>query len=118
MSRPALALLLVFFVFPKNSDALRCQVMNTIQGISTQDCPAHIFECMKFVCRVGKSEQIFKGCNDNANPPISYSVLQQNCANMGGNGQQYLCRYELCNSSPATSILSIVSSLFIFKFLL
>uniref|UniRef100_A0A7I4YZA2 Uncharacterized protein n=1 Tax=Haemonchus contortus TaxID=6289 RepID=A0A7I4YZA2_HAECO len=101
-------LMLSIFIFALigSSDALQCNIMNTIQGVVSQTCPAHITSCMKFVCKMRGYEQIFKGCNDPANPPVACQTLQANCQAQGGTGQCYTCNYEFCNSSASITMLS------------
>uniref|UniRef100_A0A1I7XKQ8 SCY domain-containing protein n=1 Tax=Heterorhabditis bacteriophora TaxID=37862 RepID=A0A1I7XKQ8_HETBA len=59
MRQPTIYVLFTLLI--GQSDALQCNVMNTIQGIFVQQCPA---------------EQIYKGCNDPGNPAVACQTLQ------------------------------------------
>ncbi|KAJ1346897.1 hypothetical protein KIN20_001823 [Parelaphostrongylus tenuis] len=100
-------------VFIHLSDALHCNVMNTVQGASVQQCPEHITSCMKFVCKSRGDEEIYKGCNDPANPAVACQTLQGNCEAQGGSGQCYTCAYEMCNSSSGISLITVIIIAFI-----
>ncbi|PAV64387.1 hypothetical protein WR25_11407 [Diploscapter pachys] len=86
------------------SEALNCNVLNSLPGMFTQQCPGQVNQCMKFVCKTNGGQNIVKGCNDPGDLRTSCTALQQNCQSQGGQGQCYTCSYEYCNESPRTGI--------------
>lgn len=46
--------------------------------------------------------QIYKGCNDEANPATSCSALMNNCYSQRGSGQCHICQGNYCNSVTST----------------
>ncbi|KAF8386354.1 hypothetical protein PRIPAC_75496 [Pristionchus pacificus] len=86
------------------SEGLQCNVLNTIQGISTMSCPPFVYQCMKFTCDNSGMTNVYKGCNDLSNPPISCTNLLTNCMAMNGKGKCHTCTGDLCNSVSSQSI--------------
>ncbi|EPB69255.1 hypothetical protein ANCCEY_11649 [Ancylostoma ceylanicum] len=64
-------------------------------------------------------EQVYKGCNDPANPAVACQTLQSNCQAQGGTGQCYTCNYEFCNSSSglASAAVLVVAVLYSIRML-
>ncbi|KAK6755257.1 hypothetical protein RB195_013933 [Necator americanus] len=69
---------------------------------------------MKFVCRLRGYEQVYKGCNDPANPAVACQTLQSNCQAQGGTGQCFTCNYEFCNSSAELTSFVVLAAAILF----
>uniref|UniRef100_A0A8R1HVC1 Uncharacterized protein n=1 Tax=Caenorhabditis japonica TaxID=281687 RepID=A0A8R1HVC1_CAEJA len=95
--------ILVVLLAPVPIESTTCWVQNSIANVFTQACPANVYQCMKFDCKINnpkKFKQTTKGCNDPANPPVSCTTLMTNCQAQGGTGQCYTCTGDYCNSAP------------------
>ncbi|ETN77872.1 hypothetical protein NECAME_03044 [Necator americanus] len=61
-----------------------------------------------------EDEQVYKGCNDPANPAVACQTLQSNCQAQGGTGQCFTCNYEFCNSSAELTSFVVLAAAILF----
>ncbi|GMR59149.1 hypothetical protein PMAYCL1PPCAC_29344 [Pristionchus mayeri] len=96
--------------------SLQCNVLNTIQGLSTMACPPFVYQCMKFTCDSNGMTSVYKGCNDLSNPPVSCTSLLTNCMAINGKGKCHTCTGELCNGVVRASFpfILLIPSLLLF----